>query len=132
MTASPSLTSASVACTRSRPWSMTSSTGSWTTRGSTPTPRWTRHITACRGPGSSIWSPRWCAGPPGGPQRYNGRTMRDSHAHLAITEGEWQVFLNDLHATFAKFSVPPTEQAELLAIVASTKQDIVGPPVAAD
>jgi hemoglobin len=70
----------------------------------------------------------WAAG---GPQRYTGRTMRDSHAHLAITEGEWQAFLDDLHTTFAKFSVPAAEQAELLAIVGSTKQDIVGPPIAA-
>src|SRR3954471_19384920 len=41
----------------------------------------------------------------GGPQRYTGRTMLDSHAHLAITEGEWQVFLGDLRETFAKFGV---------------------------
>src|SRR5215207_7528380 len=26
----------------------------------------------------------------GGPQRYSGRTMEDSHAHLAIAPGEWE------------------------------------------
>ena len=61
----------------------------------------------------------------GGPQRYTGRTMYDSHAHLAITEPEWRAFLDDLGQTLAKFHVPPAEQRELLAIVESTKQDIV-------
>src|SRR4026208_1218920 len=58
----------------------------------------------------------WAAG---GPQRYSGRSRRDSHAHLGITEAEWQVFLADLRATLDKFAVPPAEQDELFAIVAS-------------
>lgn len=63
----------------------------------------------------------------GGPQRYTGRSMSDSHAHLAITEAEWQVFLADFQATLDKFAVPKAEQGELFAIVASTKNDIVLP-----
>ncbi len=31
----------------------------------------------------------------GGPQRYTGKPMSDSHAHLDITEQEWQAFLDD-------------------------------------
>ena len=31
----------------------------------------------------------------GGPQKYTGKTMYDSHAHLKITEPEWQAFLDD-------------------------------------
>jgi hemoglobin len=61
----------------------------------------------------------------GGPQRYTGRSMLDSHADLDITESEWQAFLDDLRQTFAKFGVPPPEQQELFAIVESTKKDIV-------
>ncbi len=61
----------------------------------------------------------------GGPQRYTGRSMYDSHAHLDITAGEWQVFLDDLNQTFDKFGVPAAERAELVAIVESTKADIV-------
>ena len=34
----------------------------------------------------------------GGPQKYSGRSMRESHAHLGITEEEWQVFLDDFRA----------------------------------
>jgi hemoglobin len=63
----------------------------------------------------------------GGPQQYTGKTMHDSHAHLGITEGEWQVFLDDLRATLGKFGVPAAEQSELFAIVESTKKDIVLP-----
>lgn len=61
----------------------------------------------------------------GGPQRYTGRSMHDSHVHLKITEGEWQAFLDDLHQTLTKFGVPATESSEIFAIVASTKSDIV-------
>ncbi len=63
----------------------------------------------------------------GGPQRYTGRNMYDSHAHLKITDGEWQAFLDDLQQTFDKFQVPSAEQGELFAIVESTKSDIVLP-----
>jgi hemoglobin len=61
----------------------------------------------------------------GGPQQYTGRSMRDSHVHLDITEDEWQVFLADLQACLEKFAVPKAEQNELFALVDSTKGDIV-------
>jgi len=61
----------------------------------------------------------------GGPQRYTGRSMYDSHAHLNITAMEWEAFLDDLKRTLDKFKVPGAEQAEIFAIVASTKKDIV-------
>lgn len=61
----------------------------------------------------------------GGPQRYTGRSMHDSHVHLDITEEEWLAFLDDLKHTLTKFNVPAAEQDELFAIVESTKKDIV-------
>jgi hemoglobin len=61
----------------------------------------------------------------GGPQQYSGRSMRDSHQHLLITAAEWDAFLDDLQQTLDRFAVPPTEQAELKALVASTRADIV-------
>jgi len=64
----------------------------------------------------------WAAG---GPQNYTGRTMRDSHEHLNITEEEWQAFMEDLQQTLDKFNVPQAEQDELKAIVNSTHDDIV-------
>ncbi len=61
----------------------------------------------------------------GGPQKYTGKSMFDSHNHLAITEGEWQAFMKDLRDCFAKFKIPALEQSELVAIVESTKNEIV-------
>lgn len=61
----------------------------------------------------------------GGPQRYTGRTMRDSHAHLRITESEWQVFLDLLKQSLDRFQVPLREQSEIFAIVETTKAEIV-------
>jgi len=61
----------------------------------------------------------------GGPQRYTGRSMVDSHRHLNITPGEWDAFMDDFRQTLDKFNVPPAEQAELRAIVQSTYGDIV-------
>ncbi len=63
----------------------------------------------------------------GGPQKYTGRSMLDSHAHLAITEGEWQAFLDDFRQTLDQFRVPDAERRELFTLVESTKKDIVLP-----
>lgn len=61
----------------------------------------------------------------GGPQTYTGRSMRDSHAHLAITPQEWDAFAEDFVATLDKFGVGGAEREELLAILGSTRGDIV-------
>ena len=61
----------------------------------------------------------------GGPQKYTGRSMADSHAQLKITNPEWEAFLDDFQQTLDKFAVPAEEQAELKAIVNSTRSDIV-------
>ena len=61
----------------------------------------------------------------GGPQKYTGRSMKESHQHLKITAAEWEAFLDDLQRTLDKFKVPEAEQAEINAIVASTRADIV-------
>ena len=65
----------------------------------------------------------------GGPQRYSGRTMGDSHRHLMITAAEWEAFLDDFQQTLDKFGVPQPEQDELKAIVDSTREAIVVAPL---
>lgn len=64
----------------------------------------------------------------GGPCVYIGRDMKTAHAGMGITEAEWQAAVNDLLATLEKFKVPKREKDELVAIVASTKADIVEMP----
>ena len=61
----------------------------------------------------------------GGPQVYTGRSMKESHVHMNITEQEWQAMMADFQATLDYFEVPSQEQGELIDIVKSTKADIV-------
>ena len=65
----------------------------------------------------------------GGPQKYSGRSMGDSHRHLMINEEEWAAFMSDVQQTLDKFEVPQEEQDELKAIVESTKESIVVKPL---
>jgi hemoglobin len=64
----------------------------------------------------------------GGPQRYTGKSMKDSHAHLNISPSEWQVFAAHFKDVLDLYKVPAPEQAELFAIVATTRPDIVVEP----
>ncbi len=61
----------------------------------------------------------------GGPCQYHGRTMKEAHAHLNITEREWDRMVTIFKEILAKHKVPAKEAEELLAIVGSTKADIV-------
>jgi len=64
----------------------------------------------------------WAAG---GPQTYSGRSMADTHRDLLISSDEWDAFMDDLHQTLGKFDVPERERGEVVAIVESTRGDIV-------
>lgn len=61
----------------------------------------------------------------GSPCQYQGRAMKDSHAHLGITEPEWDRMVTIFKENLADHGVPAQETRELLDIVASTKGDIV-------
>lgn len=61
----------------------------------------------------------------GGPCQYHGRGMKESHAHLNITQSEWERMLTIFKEVLAKRQVPPGETQELLDIVNATKADIV-------
>ena len=61
----------------------------------------------------------------GGPCKYSGRPMKAAHDHLNINERQWQAMVADFRKTLDKFQVPAKEQEELIAIVGTTKEDIV-------
>lgn len=61
----------------------------------------------------------------GGPCKYTGRGMDASHIHLNIGDKEWQAMLAEFQRTLNNYAVPGKEQQELIAIVESTKKDIV-------
>jgi hemoglobin len=61
----------------------------------------------------------------GGPCRYHGREMKESHSHLNITQREWDRMVVLFKEVLAKHKVPAKETRELLDIVDSTRPDIV-------
>jgi hemoglobin len=61
----------------------------------------------------------------GGTCQYLGRSLKESHAHLNITEHEWQRMVAILKDVLAKHRVPARETQELLDIIDSTRPDIV-------
>lgn len=61
----------------------------------------------------------------GGPCTYSGRSMKDAHRNMRVTEGEFNALVEDLVAALNAFKVPQREQDELLAALGSMKADIV-------
>lgn len=64
----------------------------------------------------------------GGPLKYEGRSMKESHRGMRITTAEFNAIAGDLAASLDKFKVPAKEKSELLAAVGGTAKDIVEVP----
>jgi hemoglobin len=62
----------------------------------------------------------------GGPRQYSGRDMPAAHRGMKITDAEFDALGADLKATLDKFQVPAEAQKALLAVVETTRKDIVG------
>jgi len=63
----------------------------------------------------------------GGPCPYTGRAMKPLHAPMHVRASEFDAMGEDLVAALKSSAVPEREQKELLAIIASTRDDIVDP-----
>ncbi len=61
----------------------------------------------------------------GGPPTYEGKDMKASHAGMRISNAEFDASIGDLKATLDNLAVPTDEQKELLAIVESTRPQVV-------
>ncbi len=61
----------------------------------------------------------------GGPCRYTGRDMRETHDGMGVTAGEFDALVEDLVQTLDQFRVPKPEQDELLGALAPMRSDIV-------
>ena len=61
----------------------------------------------------------------GGPCTYTGRTMKEAHRGMKVTEGEFNALGDDLVAALNVFKVPKKEEDELMGALASMKGDIV-------
>ena len=61
----------------------------------------------------------------GGPFKYTGKTMKESHKDLMITEKQWESAAGILKKVLDKYQVPAKEQGEIFTIISSTHGDIV-------
>ena len=61
----------------------------------------------------------------GGPLKYEGRPMKMVHQGMAITDAQFNALAGDLAVVLKKYNVPKRETDELIAIVASTRKDVV-------
>jgi hemoglobin len=61
----------------------------------------------------------------GGPCAYTGRSMKQAHRGMKVTEGEFNALVEDLTAALNAFKVPAKEQSELVSALGAMKGDIV-------
>ena len=61
----------------------------------------------------------------GGPAQYDGKEIKSTHEGMGISNPEFDAAIGDLKATLDKLQIPNREQKELLAIVESTRPQIV-------
>jgi hemoglobin len=61
----------------------------------------------------------------GGPCEYTGRPLKEAHAHLDVTEADWSVMIEELVKVLDSHDIPKGEQNAFLAVVGTTKSDIV-------
>jgi truncated hemoglobin YjbI len=61
----------------------------------------------------------------GGPAKYEGGDMKAKHAGMKITNPEFDAAVGDLKATLDKMKIGISEQKELLAIIESTRPQVV-------
>jgi hemoglobin len=64
----------------------------------------------------------------GGPCTYTGRSMKEAHRNMGVTDGEFDALVEDLVATLNQFNVAKADQDALLNTLGSMKADIVERP----
>ncbi|KRX07637.1 Globin-like protein [Pseudocohnilembus persalinus] len=61
----------------------------------------------------------------GGPNNYNGKDMRTAHEHLGIREEHFNAIATHLQNTLLELGVDKGLVNEIIAVVATTKKDIL-------
>ncbi|MBV8538674.1 MAG: group 1 truncated hemoglobin [Alphaproteobacteria bacterium] len=62
----------------------------------------------------------------GGPCAYTGRSMKDTHRGMDISDAEFNAMAADMAKTLDKFKLPQRERGEVLALLNSMRGDVVG------
>ena len=61
----------------------------------------------------------------GGSPNYSGKSMRDAHKHLTLTEDHFNAVAGHLKSTLQELDVPDDLQDEVMSIAASTHDDVL-------
>ncbi len=61
----------------------------------------------------------------GGPEKYTGRSMKEAHKGMGVTDAAFGALVEDLVKALDKFKVPAKEKGELLGALGPMKADIV-------
>jgi hemoglobin len=64
----------------------------------------------------------------GGPTEYSGASMKEVHDDMHITNNEFDAMIGDIKASMDKLGIGRTEQRDLLAIIETTRKQIVEKP----
>jgi Truncated hemoglobins len=67
----------------------------------------------------------WVIQNTGGPNIYPGRPLDEAHAHLGITDREFDVVMNECRTTFYKFNVAIKEFDEIMTLLESFRPQVV-------
>ena len=71
----------------------------------------------------------WSVQETGGPAIYPGRDMREAHAHLAVSEREFDIVATEIKTALYHVNVPDREFNEFMALVEKYRSMVVAPPV---
>ena len=78
-------------------------------------------------PGFKFLVTAWSVQETGGPKCYPGRDMRESHAHLSVSEADFNTVRLEIAATLSYVGVPQKEHDEFMAIIDSYRDMVVAP-----
>lgn len=62
----------------------------------------------------------------GGPCTYRGKSMREVHTGMNLTDAHFNALVEDLSAALDRFRVQPAEKGQLLGALGNLKPEIVG------
>lgn len=69
----------------------------------------------------------WSIEEAGGPKCYPGRNMTDAHAHLSVTEREFDIVATEIKTSLYQLNVPQRESDEFMGIIERYRPMVVHP-----
>ena len=61
----------------------------------------------------------------GGPNVYDGKDLRSGHAHLNLSDGDFDAVADNLKKAMDTINIPGDLQSEVLALVSGTRDDVL-------